>query len=104
MNTNLLSPDAVHPQISSSLTFLVLCVVHLDVFVMHYCLFDLSKELISFIGYLHKCHASVFNAWIKFGIVWENTTQCSSCSLDVQGSTPIINKMIQTGILDVTRG
>ena len=57
--TNLLSPDGVHPQISSSL-----CFVRPDFFCFHYCLFIFSKELISFMGSLDKCHTSVFNGLI----------------------------------------
>ena len=59
--TNLLSPDGVHPQISSSLRLLVLCLVRPNSFVIYYCLFIFSKEPISFIGSLDKCHTSLFN-------------------------------------------
>ena len=63
-----LSPG-VHPQISSSLRYLVLCLVRPDLFVMNYCLFINFKELISFICSLDKCHTSVFNALIKYSTV-----------------------------------
>ena len=54
-----MSLDGVHPQISSSLGLLVLCLVrHILPFVYF------SKELISFIGSIDKCHTSVFNALI----------------------------------------
>ena len=33
-----LSPDGVHPQVSSSLRLLVLCLVRPDLFVIYYCL------------------------------------------------------------------
>ena len=36
--TNLLPPDGVHPQISSFLRVLVLCLIYPDLFVKHYCL------------------------------------------------------------------
>ena len=52
-----LSPDGVHPQISSSLRLLVFAL-----FVRacsSYCLFIFSKELISFNGSLDKCRTSV---------------------------------------------
>ena len=42
-----LSPDGVHPQISSSLRLLVLCLIHPDlfvIFVMYYCLLIFSKN------------------------------------------------------------
>ena len=39
-----LSPDGVHPQISSSLRFLVLCLVRPDMLVINNCLFILSKN------------------------------------------------------------
>ena len=39
-----LSPDAVHPQISSSLRFLVLCLVRPDLFLINCCLFIFSKN------------------------------------------------------------
>ena len=60
-----LSPDGVHPQISSSLRLLVRCLVRLDLFVINYCLFIFFKELISFIGFLDKCHTGVFNVLIR---------------------------------------
>ena len=59
-----LSTGRVHPQISSSLTLLVYCLVRPDLFVIYYCLFIFVKELVSFIGSLDKCHTSVFNALI----------------------------------------
>ena len=62
-----LSPDRVHPQISSFLTLLVLCLIRPDLFVIYYNLFIFLKELISFIGSLDKCHSSIFKASI---IVW----------------------------------
>ena len=52
------------PKLSSSLRFLVLCVIRPYLFVIHYCLFTFFKELISFIGSLDKCPTSVFNALI----------------------------------------
>ena len=39
-----LSPDGVHPQISSSLRLVVLGLVCPDLFVIHYCLFNFSKN------------------------------------------------------------
>ena len=42
--TNLLSPDGVHAHISSSLRLLVLCLVRLDLVVIHYHLFIYSKN------------------------------------------------------------
>ena len=60
-----LSPNVVHPQISSSLRLLVLCLVRPDLFVIYYCLFICFKELISFIGSLDKCHISVFHALVS---------------------------------------
>ena len=59
-----LSPDRVHPQNSSFLRLLVICLVRPDMFVIYYCLFIFFKGLISFIGSLDKCHTSVFNALI----------------------------------------
>ena len=54
-----LSPDGVHPQISSSLRLLGL--VRPDLFVINYFLFVFFKELISFIGYLDNAtHALIF--------------------------------------------
>ena len=72
-----LSPDRVHPQISSSLRLLVLRLVRPDLFVRYYCLFiQVFKELISYIFSLDKCHTSVFNALIILKIlminVWYN--------------------------------
>ena len=69
-----LSPSGVHPQISSCLRLLFLCLVLKDLFVIHYYLFIFQKEkkrkkLSSFIGSHDKCHTSVFNALIfKFMI------------------------------------
>ena len=60
-----LSPEGVHPQISSSMRLLILCLVRLHLFVIFYCLFIFSKN-ISFIGSLDKCHTSVFKALIFF--------------------------------------
>ena len=58
-----LLPDGVHPQISSSLGLLVLCLVrHILLFVYFF------KELISFISSLDKCHTSVFNALIRYTV------------------------------------
>ena len=62
-----LAPDGVHPQISSSLRLLVLCLVRPDLFVIYYCFFYFFEELISFIGSLDKWHTSVFNALIFIG-------------------------------------
>ena len=61
-----LSPDGVHPQIGSCLKLLVICLVRPDMFVVNYCLLFIYffKELIYFIGFLDKCHTSVFNALI----------------------------------------
>ena len=60
-----LSPDGVHPQISSSMRLLVLCHIRSNLFVIYYCLFVcFVKEFISFIGSLEKCHTSVFNTLI----------------------------------------
>ena len=39
-----LSPDGVHPQISSFLRLLVLCLVRPNFFVIYYCLFIFSKR------------------------------------------------------------
>ena len=39
-----LSPDGFHPQISLSLRLLVLCLVFLNLFVIHYSLFIFSKS------------------------------------------------------------
>ena len=58
-----LSPHGVHPQISSSLRLLDLCLVRSDLFVIYYCLFILLRTH-SFIDPLDKCHTSVFNALI----------------------------------------
>ena len=59
-----MSTDGVHPQISSSLRLLVLCLVRPDLFVIYYRLFIFFKEPIFFIGSLDKCYTSVFNALI----------------------------------------
>ena len=39
-------------------------IVLLDLFVIYFCLFMFSKEFISFIGSIDKCHTSIFNALI----------------------------------------
>ena len=56
----LLSPDRVHPQISSSLRLLFLCLVRwtCSSYITVCCFF---KQLISFIGSLDKFRTSVFN-------------------------------------------
>ena len=62
-----LSPDRVHPHISSFLRLLVLCLVRLVLFVIYYSLFIFFfKERIPFIGSLTQCHTSVFNALLFF--------------------------------------
>ena len=61
----LLSPDGLHPQISLSLTLIILHLVRLDLLVICTLLFVyFFKELISFIGTLDKWHTSLFNALI----------------------------------------
>ena len=57
-----LSPDLVHPEISSSLRLLVLSLVRPHLFVIHYGLF------VSFIGSLEKYHTKMTQKCIyKFG-------------------------------------
>ena len=60
----------VHSQISSSLRLSVICLFLPHLLVIHYWLFLFSKELISFIGTLDKCHTSVFNALINC-VIWD---------------------------------
>ena len=62
-----LSPDAVHPQISSSLRVLIDCLVRPDLFVINYCFFYFFKEPISFNTSLDKYQTIVFNALITLG-------------------------------------
>ena len=50
------------PQTSSSLRLLVLCLVRQNLFVIHYCWFI-------FLSTNDKCHTSVFNALITYGIL-----------------------------------
>ena len=58
-----LSPDGVHPQKSSSLRLLVLCLVRPDLFVIYYCLFIFSKD--SFVSV-----APLTNATRAFSTCW----------------------------------
>ena len=72
-----LSPDGVHPQISSTLRFLVLCLVRPDLFVINYCLFIFSKNsFLSLAPLIDKCHTSIFNGLIMcleclLKVLWE---------------------------------
>ena len=61
--TNLLSPDGVHSQISSSLRLLVFYLVRPDLYVIHYCLFIFSKN--SFLSL-----APLTNATSAFSTLW----------------------------------
>ena len=60
-----LSPDGGHPQISSSLRQLVLCLVRPDLFVIYYCLYTFSKNSFLSLAPLTNATLSVFNALIK---------------------------------------
>ena len=73
-----LSPDGVHPQVSSSLRLLVFCLVRPDLLVINYCLFF---QITDFFHWL-PCHSSVFNALILFKIVClrnETTWSLADC-------------------------
>ena len=59
--TNILSPDGVHPQISSSLGLLVLCLVRPDLFIIHYFFFPKNLFLSS---------APLTNATPAFSTLW----------------------------------
>ena len=52
----------------SSPRLLVLCLVRTDLFIIYYCLFIFSKKLFSCIGFLDKCHTSVFKALICYTV------------------------------------
>ena len=59
-----LSPDGFHPQISSSLRSLFLCLVRPDLFVKKtVCLFLQRTHFFQWLP--DKCHTSVFNALIE---------------------------------------
>ena len=65
-----LSPDGVHPQISSSLRLLVFCLVRPDLFVSHYCLFTSIFSKNSFLS-----SAPLTNSTPAFSKLWFNSPQ-----------------------------
>ena len=60
-----LSPDGVHPQITSSLRLLVFCLVRPDLFVIYYCLFIISKNSLLSLTPLTNATPAFFNALIN---------------------------------------
>ena len=68
-----LSPDRVHPQVSSSLRLLThYLVCHTLLFIYYF------KELISFIDSLDKCHTSIFNTLISTIVMREKNIVSST--------------------------
>ena len=55
----------VPPKTISPMNLFVLWIFGLGLFVIYYCLFIFFKSQIHDIGFLDKCHTSVFNALIK---------------------------------------
>ena len=78
-----LSSDGVHPQISSSLRLLVLCLLRLDLFIIYQCLFIFSKNSLLSLASLTKPQQHFSTLWVGKGNLFQKNAFCNLFAISV---------------------